>query len=314
MKEETEQVASNYVTKSPVLFLIFNRPDTTRQVFEAIRAAKPPKLYIAADGPRSNRPGEAARCEEARKIATAVDWDCEVKTLFRNENLGCGKAVSQAITWYFEQEPEGIILEDDCLPDPTFFRYIDELLLRYRNDSRVAVISGDNLQTKPRRDANSYYFSLFNHVWGWASWRRAWVNYDFDIASWPQLGDRLVARALTAMFDEVREKGDSFSVWDYQWTFTCWREGMISILPAVNLVKNIGFGEDATHTTGDNSNDVSSRTRPLEFPLRHPVHMIVDSVADNRFLSSLVLNGAREKNLVNRSIRRVMRLLRQGIR
>src|ERR1700690_1974577 len=155
--------------QSPVLFLVFNRPDTTRRVFEAIRSAQPPRLYVAADGPRGARAGEAERCAEVRRIATAVNWPCEVKTLFRDCNLGCKMGVSSGITWFFEHEPEGIILEDDVLPVPTFFDFCDELLARFRNDDRVAMISGSNLIAGHFDPAESYFFSRCAQIWGWAS-------------------------------------------------------------------------------------------------------------------------------------------------
>ena len=163
---------------SPILFLIFNRPETTKKVFSAIKEVQPPRLYIAADGPRSEQPDEADHCELARTIATKVDWDCEVKTLFRDQNLGIRIAVSQAIDWFFEQEPEGIILEDDCLPDQSFFWFCKELLEKYRNDTRIMHIGGTNFQFGKNRTNYSYYFSRYAHIWGWASWRRAWEYYD----------------------------------------------------------------------------------------------------------------------------------------
>jgi len=305
------------LTVSPILFLIFNRPDTTRQVFEAIRMAQPPRLYVAADGPRSDRPGESERCEEARQIATQVDWNCEVQTLFRDGNLGCAKAVSEAISWFFSHEELGIILEDDCLPEPSFFSFQDELLERFKHDDRVALISGNNFQRAPRRDDRSYYYSVFNHIWGWGSWRRAWGKYDHAMSAWPTLrnqhwlrdflGTKAAATYWARQFEETA-KGNIDS-WGYRWTYSCWREGMISVLPEVNLVKNIGFGSEATHTTGDNSNDVSSRTRPIEFPLRHPVHMIVDRQAD----SYTIKTRFRSRPLVWRVASRLKRLLKQGI-
>lgn len=154
-------------------------------MFEAIRQAKPPRLYVAADGPRFNREGEVDRVIQVRQIASAVDWPCELKTLFRNENLGCKKAVSSGIDWFFENEQQGIILEDDCLPHPDFFTFCETLLNRYANDDRVWVITGDNFQDGQWRGEGSYYFSCYNSVWGWASWRRAWVKRDMDIKFWP---------------------------------------------------------------------------------------------------------------------------------
>ena len=279
---------AKYQTVSPVLFLIFNRPDTTQQIFDAIRKARPPRLYIAADGPRLDRIGEKDKCEAARAIANKADWNCHVETLFRDEHLGCGAAVSEAITWFFSHEEEGIILEDDCLPEPSFFRFVDELLDRYRDDNRIAAISGNNFQTKPRRDDRSYYYSMFNHVWGWASWRRAWRLYDHGMNDWPKIRDEkwlvdalgsIPAAKYWAGLFEKTWKGNIDS-WDYRWTFAVWREGMIAILPKVNLVKNIGFRHDATHTTGSNAGDPSSVTQSMDFPLHHPSYMIIDRMAD----------------------------------
>ena len=169
-----------------VLFLVFNRPETTKQVFEAIRQAKPPRLYVAADGAREGKPGESERVEQVRQIATEVDWPCEVKTLFRDKNLGCKQAVSSAIDWFFDNEEQGIILEDDCLPHPDFFTFCETLLKRYATDERVWVITGDNFQDGQKRGDGSYYFSRYNHVWGWASWRRAWSKRDMSIKFWPK--------------------------------------------------------------------------------------------------------------------------------
>ena len=181
-------MSANLTTFTPlntaVLFLVFNRLDTTKQVFETIRQAKPQRLYIAADGARASRVGEAAQVQAVRDYVTShVDWECEVKTLFREQNLGCKYAVSSAIAWFFENEEMGIILEDDCLPDPTFFNFCQELLARYRHDQRIGVISGDNFQFGHRRNDDSYYFSKYVHIWGWATWRDRWVNsYDVTIA------------------------------------------------------------------------------------------------------------------------------------
>ena len=178
-------------TRSPVLFLVFNRPDTTQRVFDAIRAAQPPRLYVAADGPRAGDPAEAERCAAVRRIATAVDWPCELVTLIRPENLGCKRAVSSAITWFFEYEPEGIILEDDCLPDPSFFGYCDALLEHYRDDDRIMCISGDNFISAHCRTRPQLLFFSLCHIWGWASWARAWEHYSVDLNA--KSGERIEA-------------------------------------------------------------------------------------------------------------------------
>lgn len=172
---------------SAVLFLVFNRPDTTRQVLDSIRQARPPRLYVAADGAREDRPGERERCERVRGIATDVDWPCEVHTLFRARNLGCKTAVSGGISWFFEQEEEGIILEDDVLPDQSFFVFCEELLERYRHEAKVTMISGDYFHGNNHQPTASYFFSRYTHIWGWASWRRAWQHYDREMAQWPSL-------------------------------------------------------------------------------------------------------------------------------
>jgi hypothetical protein len=247
--------------QTAVLFLVFNRPDTTEQVFEAIRRAKPPRLYVAADGPRANREREAERASQVREIATAVDWPCEVKTLFRDENLGCKQAVSSGIDWFFENEEQGIILEDDCLPHPDFFTFCETLLNRYASDERVWVVTGDNFQDGQQRGDGSYYFSRYNHVWGWASWRRAWSKRDMEIKFWPKwknspewkawLPDSVERKYWAKIFDQMYRQ--EIDTWDYPWTASVWFHGGLTVTPNVNLVSNIGFGQEATHTKGDST-------------------------------------------------------------
>jgi hypothetical protein len=275
--------------RTPVLFLVFNRPETTRRVFEAIRLARPPRLYVAGDGPRPARDGEQEKVDEAQCIATAVDWDCEVQTLFRDRNLGCRRAVSGALDWFFEREPEGIVLEDDCLPSASFFPYCDELLARYRDDQRVMAISGNNFQRGRRRTDDSYYFSRYPHCWGWASWRRAWRLYDRDLALWPEFsrrgyledissGNRLFVSYWTAIFNASRH--DEVDSWAYRWTFSCWANGGLTCLPRSNLVTNIGFGDDATHTTRGSGRLDQLPLEDVAFPLTHPPFMVRDAQAD----------------------------------
>jgi hypothetical protein len=275
---------------TPVLFLVFNRLATTQQVFNAIRQARPPRLYVAADGARPDRPGEAAKVRAVRDyILDHVDWECEVKTQFRSTNLGCGVAVSSAIDWFFEHEPEGIILEDDCLPDPSFFRYTQELLIRYRDDQRIMGISGIHLHGDEHQPPHSYFFSHYNHVWGWASWRRAWQHYDRSMDQWPALrptewlltvghGNRRFQRHWNQVFDRVAN--GLIDTWDYQWTFSAWAQGGLSILPARNLIRNLGFGAGATHTTDSSDAVADLPLESLDFPLVHPTVVMSDYVAD----------------------------------
>ena len=171
--------------KTAVLFLLFNRPDTTTHVFEKIRQIKPQRLYVASDGPRESYDGEIEKVIKAREIASKVDWPCELKTLFRDKNLGCKKGVSSAITWFFEHEEQGIILEDDCIPNLDFFNFCENLLIRYSRDKRIFTITGSNFQNGKWRGDASYYFSKKFHCWGWATWKRAWKLYQGDILFWP---------------------------------------------------------------------------------------------------------------------------------
>lgn len=276
--------------RTPVLFLIFNRPDATQRVFDEIKKAKPLRLYVAADGPRSNKEGESDRCEETRKIIRQVDWECEVATLFREENLGCKKAVSSAIDWFFGQEEEGIILEDDCLPDPSFFGYCQELLEKYRDDDRVMMISGDNFQDGAMRGDGSYYFSKNVHIWGWASWRRAWNKYDVTMRSYPEFRKqgriesvfqgKILQQYWLSIFDSVFS--GKIDTWDYQWVYAVWANGSLSIIPNVNLISNIGFRNDATHTRGTESEFANMDTKALG-AINHPRFVMQDRRADDSF-------------------------------
>ena len=273
--------------QTAVLFLVFNRPDTTAKVFEAIRKAKPPRLYLAADGPRMSRVGEAEKVARVREIATAVDWPCEVRTLFREENLGCKSAVSGAISWFFEYEEQGIVLEDDCLPNPEFFTFCEKLLERYSMDDRVSVITGNNFQDSHQRGDASYYFSKYNHCWGWATWRRAWQNYQGDLPFWHDWSrsgdwfkhtpDPVEGRYWAQIFERVGA-GQTDS-WAYPWTASVWHHGGLTATPNVNLVSNIGFGPDSTHTASVNSPLANMPTLSLG-ELTHPLVVVQDVVAD----------------------------------
>ncbi len=285
--------------RSAVAFLIFNRPKHTRRVFEEIRRARPGKLLIVADGPRDDR--ERAVCEETRAIVNEIDWRCEVLTNYSEANLGCKNRVASGLDWVFEQVEEAIVLEDDCLPDPTFFRFCDELLERYRDDDRVVHVSGNNFQFGKLRPNASYYFSAVNHIWGWASWRRAWKSFDVTIRDWPCVregdllsglwGDTSIARGFRDSFDRVR--AGTLDTWDSQWTLACWLANGLSILPTVNLVSNIGFGDGATHTRSPRSICANLPTTAMQFPLVHPHEIVRDRNADIETLERL----ANSKNL-----------------
>lgn len=272
---------------SPVLFLLFNRPDLALRVFERIREARPPKLFIAVDGPRLDQDGEMEACGECREITNKVDWECEVYTLFRDKNLGCRRAVGEAITWFFDHVEEGIILEDDCLPDPSFFPFCLELLERYRDDERVMCISGDNFQNGQLRGKASYYFSIFNHCWGWATWRTSWQHFDTEMLLWPEIKERQLLEGFltnnaaihwSKIFDQLyKQQIDS---WAYIWGLSCWSQHGLAILPNVNLVSNIGFGKGSTHTEDSSSWISAMPTKEMFFPMDHPTLVMRDILAD----------------------------------
>lgn len=273
---------------TPILFLIFNRLDTTKKVFSKIRQIQPLRLYIAADGHRPKCQGEAEKVQEIRDYITDhIDWNCEVKTLFREQNLGCRIAVSTAIDWFFCHEPEGIILEDDCLPAQSFFTFCQALLEYYRNDTRIMHISGNNFQLGNFTTNYSYFFSKYGGSWGWASWRRAWKYFDLDMQTWSEFKKM---KMIDFICDEWNEKmywtsifertaqGIPNTVWDYQWLYARWTQSDLSIVPAINLVSNIGFNSEATHTLHDN-HLANMKTEDI-WEINHPPFVIRNCLAD----------------------------------
>jgi len=273
--------------KTPVTFIIFNRPETTARVFEEIRRARPRKLLLIADGPRLDHSGEAGNVAAARAIVEHVDWPCEVQKNYSDINLGCKQRVSSGLDWVFQTVEEAIILEDDFLPHPTFFRFCEELLEKYRDDERVMHISGDNFQFGLKRGKSSYYFSRYVHVWGWASWRRAWQHYDVKIKQWAcnknhQMFLREFTNPAEKRFWNTKWNGvcmDKIDTWDFQWVFACLAQQSLSIVPNVNLVSNIGFGKDSTHTVGI-SILADIPTAAMEFPLVSPTSFAQEVDAD----------------------------------
>lgn len=285
--------------KTPVAFIIFNRHDTTERVFAEIAKAKPPKLLVVGDGARANRAGEADKVAATRAIIDRVDWDCEVLTNFSESNLGCKRRVSSGIDWVFEQVEEAIILEDDCLPHPTFFRFCEELLACYRHDQRIAMISGDNFQFGHWINDDSYYFSDFNHIWGWASWRDRWQeSYDVEMKNWPQIRDEgrvadwFCSKAKRVYWTNIFEKvyRGKVDTWDYQWNFASRLAGRISVIPNVNLISNIGFGANATHTTGG-SKLAAIEVEEMQFPLKHPECVFACRVLDDRYSGKYLIRS-----------------------
>jgi len=272
--------------ETPVLFLVFNRPDHTTKVFEKIRQVKPKYLFVAADGPRESRPEEKEKCKKVRElILNGIDWDCELKTLFRDENLGCGVAVSDAITWFFSHVEQGIILEDDCVPNNAFFTFSERLLNYYRDDSRIMHIGGSCYVPSTYFEKESYYFSKYEHCWGWATWRRSWEKFDFQMTGLEYFSD--MARQLGLKYDEsiYWEKVynltiDKNDIWDYQWNYSIWKNRGICIHPTHNYIKNIGFDKDATHTTGENEFYDKIQQEDFLGEIMHPEELKINKKAD----------------------------------
>jgi len=242
---------------TPILLLIFNRPEITQIVFNEIRKLKPAKLFIAADGPRSGVTGEKERCDRTRKITDQVNWDCDLKVLLQEKNLGCGLGPTTGINWFFENVDEGIILEDDCIPDQSFFYFCQELLEYYRDNKKIMHISGDNFQYGKKRGFSSYYFSKYAHGWGWATWRRAWKYNNINLLN-----------------QELRKH-----IWDKQWYLSMRKQKGLAVLPNVNLVSNIGTGDGATHTN-EPVHYANLPAKQMIFPLIHPKIIIRHRLAD----------------------------------
>lgn len=281
---------------SAVLFIVFNRPEVTARVFAEIRRARPPRLYVAADGPRSDRPDDVENCRRTRAIIDGVDWPCELHTRFQNENIGCRKAVSGAIDWFFMNEECGIVLEDDCLPEPTFFNFCEQMLVRYQDDARVGHITGTAFfDATSLRDIDSdYVFSHHITVWGWASWRRAWRDFDLDLAAWNSFPRE---RLLPSMYpwapertvranDNARAQAGSANAWDYQWSFTNRSQSRLAVVPRRNQIVNIGFGDGATHTRF-RAWYTPRRSSPLPDSLRHPPFVVADHRYDRTLSTCL---------------------------
>lgn len=275
-------------SRAPVAMLVFNRPRETQRVFEAVAAARPPKLLVVADGPRAERPDELRLCRETRAVFEHVNWPCEVLTHYAEANLGCRRRILTGLDWVFSQVPEAIILEDDCLPDPSFFPYCDELLARYRDDDRVHMIRGGNFLEGRHPVPTSYFFSRWYHIWGWATWARAWKHTDHDMLRWPELRDSgWLERELPlqAMADKARKIFDDahagrVDTWEYHFTFMGWVREALAICPSENLVTNIGFGPGAAHYTTERHGHSMLPTAPMRFPLRHPAMVQISERSD----------------------------------
>lgn len=299
---------------TPIVFIVFNRPEHAEVVFKRIAAVRPERLLLIADGPRADRPGEDDACARVREIVQRVDWPCQMQTNFAEANMGCRQRIVSGLNWAFELVEEAIILEDDILPDPSFFPFCEQMLDRHRGDSRISMIAGLSLVAGLIHSDDSYYFSRLTHIWGWATWRSAWARYDGSLTNWeivkhsglfanlfPAYNQRLF---WSRIFDRMHQ-GTGPDTWDYQWAYTNFLNHALAIVPCVNLIENIGFGPGATHTVS--TRDLPNFSiEPMSFPIRHPPAMIVrhdldrlDSLRSEFFVRSF---GGR----VIRKLRRVL--------
>jgi len=285
---------------TPILLIVFNRPDTTLEVLKSIRKIKPSKLYISSDGARLDKEDEQKKVMLVRELITSnINWPCEIHTLFHDVNQGCKLGVSSAIDWFFSKEEMGIILEDDCLPNDDFFHFCEEMLLRYSDSFNIFSISGNNFQ-KENNLNYSYYYSKYIHIWGWATWRRAWRKNDLDISFWPEwkssnswyslFSDKIERVYWEGIFDLAYN--NKIDTWDYSWIASVWYNNGIAITPNKNLVSNLGFNADATHTKkNDNkfANLPVSKLGKLNFNDTYEVDIKADNYTFNNIFDGYKL-------------------------
>lgn len=291
---------------TPILFIIFNRPDTTQKVFDEIRKIKPKYLFIAADGARNE--SEQSLCHETRNIVNQIDWDCELKTLFQEKNLGCKIGVSTAINWFFDNVEQGIILEDDCLPSSSFFYFCKDILEKYYSNSDIMHICGTSF-ARGKNNKDTYYFSKYAHVWGWATWRRSWRLYDLKIDDFDNFfnnnkllkiyNDSLINDYFKKIFYLTRS--NKIDTWDYQWLFTIWNHNGIVITPHMNLISNIGFGENATHTK-NKDNFLSNMKSNIISEIKHPKDIKLSLQRDKNIFYKTIY----KKNILLEKIKKVI--------
>jgi hypothetical protein len=281
------------MVETPVVLVIFNRPDLTERVFRVIAKAKPRQLFILADGPRS--PDEAALCDETRSVARNVDWDCEVREDVSDVNLGCRQRCAAGFEWVFSQVETAIFLDDDCVPDPSFFPFCEAMLEKYSGDPQVMMVTGSNYLGSWKADRQSYHFSYFGSPWGWASWRRAWKFYDVTMSAWGEEASKKKIRDVLAddecftlqarRFDYLfANPGDRHS-WDLPWSFARLRNAGLTVVPSVNLITNLGcLGGNSLPPTHPIAN---LPTAPLRFPIRTQDVVAVDRLYDKRHIERI---------------------------
>ncbi len=306
---------------TPVLLIIFNRPETTRQVVNALRDIRPTKMFVVADGPRTDFGVDAERCRLTRDVINEIDWDCVITKNYSESNLGCGLCPSRGISWVFEQVEQCIILEDDCVPHPSFFRFCTELLAKYRLDTRIMMISGNHHLLRPVSIEDSYCFSRLTQTWGWATWKRAWDYYDYDMFLWPELkttrwlerlwGKGKISRYWEGLYD-LFYADQNKDYWDFQWMLSCWTQNALTIIPDRNLVSNVGFDSaGGTHFLADPPPVARLPVAEMSFPLQHPRLVLQNIAADDQLLRDVYNQIPLGKQLVGKACRIIRRMGRR---
>lgn len=302
---------------TPVVLIIFKRPDTTQRVFDAIRQAQPKQLFVIADGPRPERLGEDEQCAKTRSLVEQIDWDCKLYTNYSDTNLGCATRVTSGLNWVFEHVDRAIILEDDCLPHPTFFAFCEDILETYKNDSRVFSVTGQNVQFGQKRGAYSYYFSRYSHCWGWATWKRAWDYFDFEMSLWPKvkedgvlnwvLDSPMAAERWVKLLDWTYS--GQIDSWAYRWSLSGFLQNSLHVIPNENLISNIGFAQASTNTHSRTSKLANIPAKALDQPLIHPPYVVRHADAD-RFTQAMVYAPKGKKAKLKALARQVTPFLR----
>jgi hypothetical protein len=296
-----------------VLLLVFNRPNPTKEVFKAISKAQPERLYIAADGPRIDKLGEHILCEDTRSIVKQVDWPCQVRTLFQEVNLGCKKAVSTAISWFFDNEEEGIILEDDCVPSQSFFYFCQDTLSKYRTTPEVGIVCGSYYHFNKFNHIESLYFTINPYIWGWATWKRVWKGFDVSMSSFSLEEAKsliwksyITTPAKQYWFSCLKNAAEGkVDTWDYPFTWHLLLNRYLHVSPTKNLISNIGYGEDATHTKQKVGNYSDMPRHDIDFPLTFPSSIDRNIELDLAFERETFRRG----NLVVRLLRKIKKMI-----
>lgn len=298
--------------KTPVALLVYNRPEATERVFNRIATVRPRRLLVIADGPKDA--ADAAKCDRVRSLVEDAPWDCDVERNYADSNMGCRERVVSGLNWVFDGSDTAIVLEDDCLPDSSFFRFCDDLLAFYADNPRIGHISGSNLAQASGTASggrNSYYFSRYSTIWGWATWRRAWRLYDADLGMWPEVRSsgghydlfRTAAEAEYWAWYWDAVKARDIDTWDVQWLFCMRVSNSLAAIPNVNLVTNIGFGKEATHTRDSGGHGANMPAETASFPLHHPASMVCNEDADDYFARQHLLLGRKKQKGLSEMVR-----------